>query len=160
PNPVSGKRMRVMVESEATPTKMTVYDRFVATTTRRVPREYVVRSSSAAVLNSVEGVLRTHGIVVERVTTPSRRVVDAFVVDEVEHARQPFQGHRETTVTGQFERREDEIPAASLVVRTNQPRGRLAFYLLEPESNDGLTTWNVFDAELAAGKAHPVLKVF
>ena len=160
PNPVSGKRMRVMVESEATPTKMTVYDRFVATTTRRVPREYVVRSSSAAVLNSVEGVLRTHGIVVERVTTPSRRVVDAFVVDEVEHARQPFQGHRETTVTGQFERREDEIPADSLVVRTNQPRGRLAFYLLEPESNDGLTTWNVFDAELAAGKAHPVLKVF
>ena len=159
-NPVSGKRMRAMVESTATPTRMTVYDRFIATATRRVPREYVVRSSSNGLLNSVEGLLRTHGIIVERIAAPSRRVVDAFVVDDVSHARQLFQGHHETTVTGEFERREEEISAGSLIVRTNQPRGRVAFYLLEPESNDGLTTWNAFDAELATGKPHPVLKVF
>jgi hypothetical protein len=159
-NPVSGKRMRAMVENSATPNRMTVYNRFVATTTRRVPREYIVRASLNGLLNSVEGLLRTHGIIVERINGPSRRMVDAFVVDEVTHARQPFQGHRETTVTGQFERRDEEIPAESLIVRSDQPRGRLAFYLLEPESNDSLTTWNVFDAELAAGKPHPVLKVF
>ena len=159
-NPVSGKRMRVMIESAATPTRMTVYDRFVATTTRRVPREYIVRSSSAGLLNSIDGVLRTHGIVVEPINAPSRRIVEAFVVDEVTHAKALFQGHHETTVTGQFERREEDIPAGSLIVKTDQPRGRLAFYLLEPESNDGLTTWNAFDAELAEGKAHPALKVF
>jgi hypothetical protein len=32
------------------------------------------------------------------------------------------------------------------------------FYLLEPESDDGLTTWNVVDAALMPGGAHPVLK--
>lgn len=159
-NPVSAKRMHVMIESAATPTRMTVYDRFVATTTRHVPREYVVRASSNGLLTSVEALLRTHGLVVERTGAPSRRSVDVFVVDEATRARQPFQGHRETTVTGQFDRREEEIPAGSLVVRTDQPRGRLAFYLLEPESNDGLTTWNVFDAEIAQGKPHPVLKIF
>jgi hypothetical protein len=148
-----------MVEAEATPTPMTVYDRFVTTTTRRVPREYIVRASNS-LLTRVEGVLRTHGIDVDRVAATSRRTVDAFVVDEVVQARQPFQGHRETTVTGQFERREEEIAAGSLIVRTSQPRGRLVFYLLEPESNDGLTTWNVFDENMAQGKAHPVVKAF
>jgi len=46
------------------------------------------------------------------------------------------------------------------LVRTDQKLGRLVFYLLEPESNDGLATWNLIDAELASGKIHPVLKVF
>jgi hypothetical protein len=33
------------------------------------------------------------------------------------------------------------------------------FYLLEPESDDSLATWNLLDAALEAGAAHPVLKV-
>jgi hypothetical protein len=43
-------------------------------------------------------------------------------------------------------------------VRTKQPLGRLVFYLLEPESDDGLTTWNFLDSDLNNGSAHPVLK--
>ena len=31
-------------------------------------------------------------------------------------------------------------------------------YLLEPESDDGLTTWNFLDSSLKAGGLHPVLK--
>ena len=50
------------------------------------------------------------------------------------------------------------MPSGSLVVRTTQPLGRLVFYLLEPESNDGLTTWNVLDEALTTGATHPVLK--
>jgi hypothetical protein len=44
-------------------------------------------------------------------------------------------------------------------VRTDQPLGRLVFALLEPESDDGLTTWNVLDGALAQGGIHPVLTV-
>jgi hypothetical protein len=43
-------------------------------------------------------------------------------------------------------------------VPTNQALGRLVFYLLEPESNDGLTTWNFLDVALTAGGMHPILK--
>jgi hypothetical protein len=50
------------------------------------------------------------------------------------------------------------MPAGSIVVRTNQPLGRLVFYLLEPESNDGLTTWNVLDEALTVGATHPIVK--
>ena len=35
-------------------------------------------------------------------------------------------------------------------MRMNQPLARLAFYLLEPRSDDGLFEWNFFDASLEA----------
>jgi hypothetical protein len=63
-----------------------------------------------------------------------------------------------TSVSGRFERHDVEVPAGSLVVTTKQPLGRLASYLLEPESDDGLTTWNFFDAALKVGAPHPVVK--
>jgi hypothetical protein len=45
------------------------------------------------------------------------------------------------------------------VVRLAQPLGRLAAYLLEPESDDGLTNWNFLDQWLEAGKPAPVRKI-
>jgi hypothetical protein len=159
PNPRSGKPMRTMVETVATPTRMTVYDRFVATTSRRVPRDYIVQGSPALVA-SVARMLAAHGIRTETLASMSHRTVDAFVIDQVTHASRPFQGHREASVTGRFERREIDVPSGSLLVRTDQQLGRLASYLLEPESNDCLATWNFLDAELTAGRLHPVLKSF
>jgi hypothetical protein len=38
-----------------------------------------------------------------------------------------------------------------------QPLARLAFYLLEPRSNDGLVTWNVLDEALKSGRS-PILR--
>jgi hypothetical protein len=40
------------------------------------------------------------------------------------------------------------FPAGTFVVRTAQPLAGLAAYLLEPQSNDGLLTWNYFDRYL------------
>jgi hypothetical protein len=44
-------------------------------------------------------------------------------------------------------------------VSTAQPLGILVAYLLDPESDDGFATWNLFDASLVAGRAYPVLRV-
>ncbi len=38
-----------------------------------------------------------------------------------------------------------------------QPLARLAFYLLEPRSYDGLVTWNVLDEALKSGRS-PILR--
>ena len=38
-----------------------------------------------------------------------------------------------------------------------QRLARLAFYLLEPRSNDGLVTWNVLDEALKTGRS-PILR--
>ena len=51
------------------------------------------------------------------------------------------------------------IAAGSHVVRLAQPLGLLAAYLLEPESDDGLTNWNFLDQWLEVGKPAPVRKI-
>ena len=38
-----------------------------------------------------------------------------------------------------------------MVVDVNQPLGRLAFYLIEPRSDDGLADWNILDEALGEG---------
>jgi hypothetical protein len=157
-NPRSGKQMRTMVESTAIPTSMIVYDRFVSTASRRVPVEYIVPPSPSGLHEIVERKLREHGILVGRRDAASRVAVEQFMIGDVRHAEPAFQGHHVTSVEGRFERREVDVPAGSLVVRTTQPLGRLAFYLLEPESDDGLTTWNFFDSALQVGAPHPVVK--
>ena len=157
-NPRSGKSMRTMIESTAIPTSMVVYDRFVSTATRRLPAEYIVPVSPNGLHDVIEHKLREHGIQVEKLGTAARRSVERFMLTQVGHADRAFQGHRATSIDGRFETRDVEVPAGSLIVRTNQPLGALVFYLLEPESDDGLTTWNFFDSELKVGASHPVLK--
>jgi hypothetical protein len=157
-NPRSGKTMRTMVESTAIPTSMTVYDSFVSTAMRRVPAEYIVPASANGVHDVVDRKLREHGIQAETLEKPSRRSVEQFAIAKVEQGKQLFQGHHVTSIEGTYHRREVDVPAGSLIVRTNQRLGRLIFYLLEPESDDGLTTWNFLDEALKTGAEHPVLK--
>jgi hypothetical protein len=137
---------------------MIVYDRFVPKASRRVPVEYLVPASTNGLHDVVERKLRAHGIHVETLETASRRPVEQFVLTQVRHAERAFQGHQVASIEGRFEKRDVDVPAGSLSVRTNQPLGGLVFYLLEPESDDGLTTWNVLDPGLRVGGAHPVLK--
>ena len=160
PNPRSGRMMTTMTESVATPTRMTDYGLFAATTTRRVPRSYVIAASPSGLHETVGRKLREHGVRVEPLAAPATMTAETFIVDTIMRSERPFQGHNEVSVTGRFEKRTVDLPAGSLVVRTDQPLGRLAFYLLEPESDDSLTTWNVFDGALKPGATHPVLKVF
>jgi hypothetical protein len=157
-NPRSGKPMKTMLESAVMPASMTVFDRFTTAATRTVPREYLMQPSVSGSHLSVARLLNLHGIEVEELAAPQRVVVDRFAIERLDRAARAFQGHYETAVTGHFERSEVEMPAGSIVVRTSQALGRLVFYLLEPESNDGLTTWNVFDEGLVPGRFHPVLK--
>ena len=51
------------------------------------------------------------------------------------------------------------LPAGTAVVRLDQPLGRLAFYLLEPRSDDGLAAWNFFDRALQENEeTYPIVR--
>jgi len=52
------------------------------------------------------------------------------------------------------------LPANSFIVSTAQPHGALIVYLLEPESDDGFTTWNFFDSRIEKGGRYPVKHIF
>jgi len=102
--------------------------------------------------------LRQHGITVE--ATSGEAIVEAYTLTKIDRDENAFQGHRTVTVevTSRVERR--TLPKECFKVRTGQPLGTLAVYLLEPQSDDGLLTWNFFDGQLEVGQEFPVLRVF
>jgi dipeptidyl aminopeptidase/acylaminoacyl peptidase len=124
--------------------------------TRSVSRPYAYlfpASFHAAVEN-----LQRHGINVDELREDIELDVDAYQVQEV-HASSTFQKHRLDTLRTTARQESKRVPAGTILVRTGQPLGDLVVYLLEPESEDGLATWNFFDEGLAEGKEYPVLRL-
>ena len=156
-NPRSGREMRAMVEDRFTPVKMLDYGEFEAT--RKVPttRAYLFRDEEE--LRGVRDKLLAHGITVEQLTRPAALEVESFRIIGVRREERRYQGHYETELQGRYETEKLAFPKSTFVVRTTQPLGLLAAYLLEPESDDGLVTWNFLDAYLDAGKTYPVFKM-
>jgi len=137
--------------------RMPVVDRFEAALTRTPPAVGWVIDASVA--DSVLPRLRLHGVGITRVDAPRTAEVERFLVDSIANASRPFQGHQEVTLSGRWMRSRETIPAGSWMVTTGTPRDRLAMLLLEPESDDGLATWNLLDAGLAVGRVAPVWRV-
>ena len=156
-NPRSGRFMTAMVEDKFTPVKMRDYGMFEAT--RAVP------AGSGYLFSRDQGTrvmlekLFQHGIAVEELITPATLEVERFRIEGVEKAPKPFEGHHASSMAGHYERARVAFPEGTLLVRTSQPLGLLAAYLLEPESDDGLVTWNFLDSLLEPGKDYPVCKL-
>jgi hypothetical protein len=134
---------------------MPVYVSFEPTLARRLPFAYAISWRDTLALR----LLRMHGVAVDHVNQPWPVIVQRFVIDSVLHAERPFQGHHETTVVGHWRDSLVTLPGGTALVFTAQPLGVVAFYLLEPESDDGFATWNTFDTELTPGGAFPVLRI-
>lgn len=153
-NPRSGKEMTSMIEDQVTPVKMEDIGMFAATRSIKSPRAYLFKYDKVIVDKLLQ-----HGVKVEELTAETMFDVETFTVETATKATRPFQGHLEVKVTGKYAAEKATFPAGTIVVRTAQPLGRLVFYLLEPESEDGLVTWNFFDSYLEAGKIFPVRKL-
>ncbi len=156
-NPRSGRDMTVMVENKVTPMMMQDYGLFAAKRKVPVAQAYIFRREDGT--RAVIEKLLQHGIAVEELTVPFTTEVEGFVIDGVKKAARSFQGHTAVTLTGHYQKKSMAFPASSIIVRAAQPLGTLAAYLLEPESDDGLTTWNFWDAYIGQGKVHPIYKV-
>lgn len=140
---------------------MPYYADFFAKRTVRLPFAYLLPATETAAAEK----LRQHGLAVERLTEPASLETEAFQIKEIKGAERLYQGHRTNTVKGEYAVQKRDFPAGTLVVRTGQPLGRLAAYLLEPESDDGLLVWNYFDKSVVAqwgrgAQAYPVLKLY
>ena len=136
------------------------YADFVAKRTVRRPFAYLIPVFDA----DVPAKLRQHGIAVERLSEPVTLEAEAYRLKEIKGAERLYQGHRTNTVKGESAVETREFPKGTLVVRTAQPLGRLAAYLLEPESDDGLLVWNYFDRHIVSqwgrgAQTYPVYKL-
>ncbi|OWK34990.1 M14 family metallopeptidase [Fimbriiglobus ruber] len=156
-NPRSGRDMTAMVEDKFVPLRVPDFGAFEATRTVDAARMYLFPPGGTG--KAAADNLRQHGVVVEELTAALTADVETVVVEGITRGEKPSQGHREVRLAGQTRAGRATFPAGTVVVRTAQPLGTLAAYLLDPESDDGLTTWNVFDPDLAVGRAHPVARL-
>jgi len=134
--------------------KMPVVDRFEASLEQTLPYAWIIPAAQAALLEP----LQRHGVFVEQLAEGATLRAERFSIDSISRG-QPFQGHQETRLSGRWATDTVTLDAGSYVVRGGQPLGILALYLLEPQSDDGLATWNFLDAWLQPGGSYPVLRV-
>ena len=80
-------------------------------------------------------------------------------MDKIDRAERAFQNHRMVTVEASTRVESRMIPAGLVVVQAGQERAALLIHLLEPESQDGLCTWNFFDEGLEEGADFPVVRL-
>jgi hypothetical protein len=159
-NPRSGREMLVM-SAKSVAVKMKDYGTFEATRTVPMPQGWVIPKAhveSGRYAAAIER-LRWHGLVVRPTSNDAQIDVGRFVVQSLTKAGKPFQGHQEARLAGRYETVKLSVPEGSLFIPAAQPLARLAFYLLEPESDDGLVTWNLIEQGLAQGETYPVYRV-
>ena len=134
---------------------MPEYGAFQATETSRVPANYYVDATAASLVGAY---LDTHGISYSVLKSKRNMDVESFTVESSEAAENEFQQIKERTLTGAYAKQNVELEPGSLQISTDQPLARLAFYLLEPRSDDGLVNWAQMDKWSAVGSIYPIFR--
>ena len=135
------------------PERMPEYGTFKGTDEERVPAFYYLPPRLTAAIDH----LRAHGIRMTTLARPATIAVEEFQISGSDVARE-FQGHKERSLTGSWVAAESRLPAGTVRIDLSQPLARLAFYLIEPRSDDGLVDWNILDEAIGESKVFPIVR--
>ncbi|MDA1291884.1 MAG: M14 family metallopeptidase [Proteobacteria bacterium] len=137
------------------------FNAFEAIKLATVPVAYVF----SAELEVLAGKLDQHGIQVSRLEQVQDFRGESFKVVEIEKQNFVQNNHRNSRLLGAFEPESKSFSAGDYYVAMDNRLANLIFYLLEPEADDGLAYWNMFDIYLerelenASVVDYPVFKV-
>jgi hypothetical protein len=140
---------------------MPVMASFTPTVTNTLPFAYAFDARTAAQLRPV---LALHGIRLERLSAPATVTVESFHIDSVIDRGLSESARRMRDAPGSWNSPAPRsLPSGTYVVRAGQPYGLLAFYLLEPQGDDGLLQWGFFESVLpphgSTTVEYPVLRI-
>jgi hypothetical protein len=120
----------------------------------RRPHAYLFPASWVKVTEN----LQLHGIAVEELSEPAELDLEVYRIDKV-NKKAIYQKRQLVAVDATARDEKRRTPAGTVVVRTTQPLGALAAFLLEPQADDGLCTWGLFEDGVQEGKDFPVLRL-
>lgn len=135
---------------------------FEATVEATLPRGYVIPQAQPAIVEH----LRRHGVEVKTMDKRMSATGEVFVATALNKARRPFEGHMMATLEGDFQPDSERFQKGDYYVDLAQPLANLIFYMLEPQSDDGLVNWNFFDTWFEeqgideAAVRYPIFKYF
>lgn len=139
------------------------YSAFKATKTAIVPKGYIIPAEMEAIVEH----LKAHGAIVTKLDRAIKAKGERYVATKLNKGRRQFEKHYMATIEGAFEESTQKFKAGeAYIVDLAQPLANLIFYMLEPESDDGLVNWNFFDEYFREQKldkkkvAYPIFKYF
>ena len=159
-DPIKDSNGQIIGEKSRTKMELPSYVAFKAVDEMPVPEGYLVDPAYA---DKLRPILEAHGLkVLPGSARPKQQSVMYFHETERNIAKDTFQGIFTAQIKGAWkeslpEKRtgyawtKDTLDRA-LYVPVNQNLGRLAFYLLDPRSADGLVYWGYLHAYYARGK--------
>ena len=152
-NPVSGAVMNRR-KDVVKPEQMVDMLWFEPVTTETAPAAYYIPLTETKAIAH----LKAHGIQMKEMMLAGD--IEGFGIT-ANTAGQTFEGHTIRRLEGKWGARLDIARGGKwMEVPMNQPLARLAFYLIEPMSDDGLVAWNYLDDRLkgAAVAHYPILR--
>jgi hypothetical protein len=127
---------------------VTYYAKFEPTIESTVPTAYLIPAAFSKVAEN----LIQHGVKVEKLTKSQSLKGEAFQIEKFNKAAREFEGHTMADVEGKFVTSSRSFKKGDYRVEMNQSLANLIFYLLEPQSDDGLLTWNFMDEYIQKNK--------
>jgi len=150
----NGRPTRYVRIDESAPETMRVVRRFRSAQQRRLPAAWAVLNPTPEVVQR----LQWHGVTFQAIDEARSLPARQFAVTKKRKPKRPYQGHQALILEGQWQpTRQHDLPLGTLIVPANQRLARLAATLLDPLSEDGLSTWNFFEAQ--TDKTFPVLRL-
>ncbi len=128
---------------------------YTATSSVNMPFAYVIPARLPRIVDR----LLMHGVGVHKLDAELSCEANVETVKELNRNQRVFQKHKMLQAQTQSTTQEMEFPAGSFIVKTAQPLGRLAAFLLECQSGDGFVFWNFLDAELELDKPYPIVRI-
>lgn len=117
------------------------YGEFKDTVQSTLPRGYIIPASQSLIAEQ----LMRQGVKVVQLEKDETVKGDVFIVEKYTRAARKFEGHYMASAEGKFEPVSRTFQKGDYKVDMAQPLSNLVFYMLEPQSDDGLLTWNFFD---------------
>jgi hypothetical protein len=117
------------------------YAAFNPTVSSILPKGYII---PAAFANIAEH-LQMQGVKVTKLEKNVRATGQVFTATSLKLAERPFEKHMMAEVEGEYKNSTKKFSKGDYWVDLAQPLANLIFYTLEPQSDDGLVTWNFFD---------------
>ncbi|MFT7537054.1 MAG: hypothetical protein ACI85K_003010 [Hyphomicrobiaceae bacterium] len=149
-----GKPLRFTRVDKSTKESLPVARRFRSRKQSRLPNAWAITAPTPEVVQR----LQWHGIRFRAVETAQTSVVRQFEVTKKRKPKRPYQGHQELVLAGKWlAAKQQELPLGTIIIPANQRLAMLAATMLEPLSEDSLSSWNFFEA--ATDTHYPVLRV-
>jgi hypothetical protein len=123
---------------------VTYHAKFAADKESTLPRGYVIPADFAFIAEH----LKKHGVTVQQLGKGQTFQGETFTFATLEKSKRKFEGHFMAEAKGDFKSGSRKFKKGDYLIDLAQPLANFIFYLLEPQSDDGLVNWNFFDAYL------------